>query len=110
MAQFRQVSTGVLLAWVLAALPARAASPRGQSPNTPPPVVEHKVTRGETLWSISQKHHTSVGAVMDYNRLSDHTVREGMVLRIPPKVVITAPAPRHRKHVVKRGQDFWDVA
>src|SRR3954470_19621066 len=110
MAQFRQVSSGILLVFALAAVPVGAASPR-QSLDTPPAVVEHKVTPGETLWSISQKHHTSVGAIMDYNHLSDHNVREGMVLHIPPKEVENAqPARERHVHVVKRGEDFWDIA
>ena len=111
MPQFRPVSSGFLLALVLAAHPLSAAPPtRGQSPDTAPAVAEHKVTRGETLWSISQKHRTSVGAIMDFNHLPDHTVREGMVLRIPPNVVESSPVRHQQVHVVKRGEDFWDIA
>src|SRR5947207_548778 len=111
MPQFQPVSSAFLLALVLTALPLGAAPPRGQSLDSPPAVAEHKVTRGETLWSISQKHHTSVGAIMDFNHLPDHNVREGMVLRIPPNVVESTPVVRRQRvHVVKRGEDFWDIA
>lgn len=99
------ISSGFLLAVVVAAGPLAAAPP-----DTAPAVVDHKVTRGETLWSISQKHHTSVGAIMDYNHLPDHTVREGMLLRIPPNVRESTPSHRHHVHVVRRGEDFWDIA
>lgn len=106
--------SGGLLVVLLPALPLVAASPRGY-PDRPasvaPTVVQHKVARGETLWSISQKHRTSVGAVMDYNHLPDHNVREGMILRIPPRVADNGGyyhAPRI--HVVKRGEDFWGIA
>jgi LysM repeat protein len=48
---------------------------------------------------------------MDFNHLPDHTVREGMVLKIPPNVVESSPPVRHQQvHVVKRGEDFWDIA
>jgi LysM repeat protein len=111
MPHFRPVSSAFVLALVLAAQPLSAAPPpRGQSLDAPPAIAEHKVTRGETLWSISQKHHTSVGAIMDFNHLPDNTVREGMVLKIPPHVVESSPVRHQQVHVVKRGEDFWDIA
>jgi LysM repeat protein len=101
-----------MLALVLATPPLSAATPpaRRESLDAPAAVAEHKVTRGETLWSISQKHHTSVGAIMDFNHLPDNTVREGMVLKIPPNVVESSPVRHQQVHVVKRGEDFWDIA
>lgn len=48
-----------------------------------PAFDEHKVKKGETLWGIAQKHSTSVGEIMDYNRLPNETVRDGMTLKIP---------------------------
>jgi LysM repeat protein len=111
MPQFRPVSSIFLLALVLPAYPLSAAPPaRSQSLDAPAAVAEHKVTRGETLWSVSQKYHTSVGAIMDFNHLPDNTVREGMVLKIPPNVVESSPVRHRQVHVVKRGEDFWDIA
>lgn len=112
MLSFRHLPGGLLLVF-LPVLPLVAAPPRGYPvppSNVAPTAVEHKVTRGETLWSISQKHRTSVGAVMDYNHLPDHSVREGMVLRIPPRVVENAGYRPPQVHVVKRGEDFWQIA
>lgn len=77
---------------------------------TQPPHVEHKVTRGETLWRIAQKHKTSVGAIMDYNRMSDQMVREGMTLRIPTPRPQDAKSSREHLHVVKGGETFWSIA
>ena len=111
MPQFRPVSSIFLLALVLPACPLSAAPPpRSQSLDAPAAVAEHKVTRGETLWSVSQKYHTSVGAIMDFNHLPDNTVREGMTLKIPPNVVESSPVRHKQVHVVKRGEDFWDIA
>jgi LysM repeat protein len=115
MFSFPAVSSGFLLVVVIQALPLAAAPPRSKAAPPPaetPPLIQHKVLRGETLWAISQKHHTSVGAIMDFNHLPDHNVREGMTLRIPPNVVESSPpAPRRQHvHIVKRGEDFWSIA
>ena len=45
--------------------------------------LEHKVSKGETLFSISKKYGITVGEILEANGLSDITIREGMVLRIP---------------------------
>jgi LysM repeat protein len=110
-----RVLLGGLLLTACSATPllgaAATPTPKGK-PQTPRPAyVEHKVTRGETLWRISQKHKTSVGAIMDYNRMSDQTVREGMTLRIPtPQPQDAKAASRQQIHVVKGGETFWSIA
>lgn len=43
----------------------------------------HKVSRGETLWSIARRHGTSVDELKKANRLSSSLVRAGQVLQIP---------------------------
>lgn len=98
---------GLLLVLCAAPAPAKVA-PKG-SPKPAPAYLEHKVARGETLWRIAQKHRTSVGAIMDYNRMPDQMVREGSTLRIP---LPQAPAPRPRQpiHVVRDGETFWSIA
>src|SRR5947207_504136 len=119
---FCRLSSGFLLVWVLPALSLAAAPKHGSSPpksQDASAVVEHQVTRGETLWSISQKHHTSVGAIMDYNHLPDHNVREGMVLRIPPKLpepppLREDPKPRAQsgdmiQHSVTDNETFYSI-
>lgn len=106
-------ATGGPLLVLLAALPLAAAPPRGypaHPASVAPAHIEHKVMRGETMWGISQKHRTSVGAIMDYNHLPDHTVREGMILRIPQQVVEPEDRRRQHVHVVKSGEDFWSIA
>jgi murein DD-endopeptidase MepM/ murein hydrolase activator NlpD len=51
---------------------------------TGPEPIQHKVTRGETAYSISRLYGVSVRALGDWNGLgSDLTVREGQYLLIP---------------------------
>lgn len=42
-----------------------------------------RVARGDTLWSIAQRHETSVGALKRTNALRSSTIRPGQVLRLP---------------------------
>lgn len=62
-----------------------AAAPAGQVP------TRHKVTRGETAYSIARSYDVPVRALADWNGLgSELTVREGQFLLIP---VAGAPRP-----------------
>jgi LysM repeat protein len=73
--------------------------------------TEHVVKKGETLWSISQKYSTSVGEVMELNKLPKEYVREGMKLKIPPKGGLVDPRTERRKvHVVDDDETFWSIA
>ncbi|MEY4482681.1 MAG: hypothetical protein RL693_133 [Verrucomicrobiota bacterium] len=68
-----------------------AATPNLAKKTTPQKTAEkafeeHTVKKGETLWGIAQKHSTSVGEIMDCNRLPNETVREGMTLKIPLRI------------------------
>lgn len=89
-----------------ATLPLSAAAPRTPVVNH----VEHKVTRGETLWSIAQKHRTSMGAIMDFNHMPNEVVREGMVLRIPTGAAEDPRKVRRQIHIVDEGETFWSIA
>ena len=89
-----------------ATLPLSAAAPRTPAANH----VEHKVTRGETLWSIAQKHRTSVGAIMDFNHMPSEVVREGMLLRIPTAAAEDPRKLRRQIHIVDEGETFWSIA
>jgi LysM repeat protein len=67
------------------AKPAPAAAGGGKEP------VRHKVTRGETAFTIARAYNVSAKALAEWNGLGpDMGVREGQTLIIP---VATAPAP-----------------
>lgn len=75
--------------------------------------VKHTVKRGETLWSIAQKHRTSVGEIMEYNRLDNDQVKLGSTLRIPQRATEDPrkpSQPRQLIHVVRPGEDLWAIA
>ena len=44
--------------------------------------LEHKVEKGETLWSISTKYKVSVDTIKKINELKDNTVKVGQVLQL----------------------------
>ncbi len=50
--------------------------------------LEHRVSKGETLFNIAKKYGLSVGEILKANGLTDLTIREGMVLRVPVKAKI----------------------
>ncbi|MFZ4766859.1 MAG: LysM peptidoglycan-binding domain-containing protein [Roseimicrobium sp.] len=75
-----------------------------------PDYTEHRVQRGETLWRIAQSHKTSVGAIMDFNRLPNEFVRENMILRIPSRAVVDERTPRQFVHVVQNRETLLGIA
>ena len=47
-------------------------------------IVEHKVKKGETLYSIAHQHHTTIDEVRQLNGLDQqHLLHLGMVLQVP---------------------------
>ena len=61
--------------------PSKASAPEGHKAQ----FLEHKVSKSETLFSIAKKNGLSVGEILEANGLSDLTLREGMVLKVPVK-------------------------
>ncbi|MEZ0387636.1 MAG: LysM peptidoglycan-binding domain-containing protein [Verrucomicrobium sp.] len=102
----------------LLAAPARPAARKSSETKTAaakttpkPGAQEHIVKKGETLWSISQKYSTSVGEVMELNKMSKEAVRDGMKLKIPPREAAVDPRKARRKvHVVDDEETFWSIA
>lgn len=67
-------------------LPAEPTLPQSDTaaaPSTPAHTTRHRVRKGETLWSIAQRYHTSVNELKRWNQLRDNTVHPGELLRIP---------------------------
>jgi LysM repeat protein len=64
--------------------PSKASAPEGHQEQ----FLEHKVSKGETLFSIAKRYGLSVGEILEANGLTDLTIREGMVLKVPVKAKI----------------------
>jgi len=64
--------------------PSKASAPEGHKAQ----FLEHKVSKGETLFSIAKKYGLSVGEIIEANGLTDLNIREGMVLKVPVKAKV----------------------
>jgi cell wall-associated NlpC family hydrolase/LysM repeat protein len=80
---------------IIAVLPWLVAIALAQS------TLTHTVQRGDTLFAIASRNHTTVEILMRLNNLSDATLSVGQVLQLPPRVV---------EHTVQRGDTLFSVA
>ena len=60
--------------------PAVQVSPQ---PTVPEPAARHVVVKGDTLYSLSRRYNSSVGAIQRANGISGTIIRIGQTLRIP---------------------------
>lgn len=65
----------------------RVAKAAARSSSKASPAVSsskrYRVSRGDNLWKIAQKHGTSVGSLKRYNGLRSNRLKPGQLLRIP---------------------------
>ena len=79
----------------------RVAGPPAPQPTLPrdTPTVTHRLARGETLWSLSQRYRVSVADIVARNEIRDpHRLPVGLELAIPvpdsePAAEARAPGP-----------------
>jgi membrane-bound lytic murein transglycosylase D len=77
---------------------------------------EYKVKSGDTLSEISAKHGVQVSAIKQLNQLSSHNIRIGQVLVLPLTSHVldlsefTRYGTKRRYHVVKSGDNLWDIS
>ena len=86
----------------------------------------HVVKKGDTLGRIAARHHTSVSALKNINKLPSNTIHQGDSLRVPvPKQALrhyTLSVDGRRLHglkdtgdgkkfvyTIKRGDTLWDI-
>ncbi len=68
--------------------------------------ILHTVQPGDTLWSIAQKHHTTVNDLARYNGIvKPFEIYPGQTLKI---IVPDLPAPRW--YVVQPGDSLFQIA
>jgi len=85
-----------------------------------PCYIRHRVRKGESLWLLAQRYHTSVRAIMRLNNLRNgRLLRPGKTLKIPVgrKKIYTAVSAsmlvygeKGLKYTVKKGDSLWKIA
>lgn len=99
------------------AAPAKAAPAKTSSAKT---TATHTVRAGDTLWSIAQKHGTSVASLQNLNGLrASSVIRPGQKLKLAlaakPAAHATparpaASTPSASSHIVGKGDTLWAIA
>ncbi|QOR67741.1 L,D-transpeptidase family protein [Cytobacillus suaedae] len=70
-------------------------------------VIDHKVSKGETIFSISKKYYTSnhTDKILSYNGITkpEEQVKQGMILSIPNPEFLEI-------HIVKKGETLFSIS
>jgi len=70
--------------------------------------ITHKVTNGDSLWSISKQYNTSLKLILALNNVEDKdTLSLGQIIKIPQD---NLPAADYNMHIVKKGETLWSIA
>lgn len=70
--------------------------------------ITYKVTKGDTLWSISQKYNTSLELILAYNNIKEKDILSlGQLIKIPNNNFQTTD---YIIHIVKKGETLWSIA
>lgn len=80
----------------------------------------HKVRRGESLWSIAEKHNVTIQDIFRWNGLASNNIQPGRTLIINPegaKKLVRDRVPQGEpdsggfiEHVVQQGETLWGIA
>jgi len=70
--------------------------------------ITHKVTKGETLWSISKQYNTPLEPILACNNIKDKdTLSIGQIIKI---LKGNLPAADSSMYIVKKGDTLWTIA
>jgi murein DD-endopeptidase MepM/ murein hydrolase activator NlpD len=70
--------------------------------------ISYKVTKGDSLWSISQKYNLSLDLILSYNSIKEKDILSlGQIIKIPQD---NLPATDYNMHIVKKGETLWSIA
>jgi len=70
--------------------------------------ITHKVTKGETLWSISKQYNTPLEPILACNNIKDKdTLSIGQIIKI---LKGNLPAADSTMYIVKKGDTLWTIA
>lgn len=82
---------------------------------------QYRVRSGDNLHSIANRHHVTVNALKDINKLRSNHLQVGQTLTIPSaggrepvqalhEQVAKAPASQPQRYKVKSGDNLWQIA
>jgi murein DD-endopeptidase MepM/ murein hydrolase activator NlpD len=70
--------------------------------------ITHKVTKGDTLWSITKQYNISLESILALNNIKDKdTLYIGQIIKISQD---NFPAADYTMHVVRKGDTLWSIA
>jgi len=70
--------------------------------------ITHKVTKGETLWSISKQYNTPLEPILAFNNIKDKdTLSIGQIIKILKGNLPTADSTMY---IVEKGDTLWTIA
>ncbi|MBA7609029.1 Cell division suppressor protein YneA [subsurface metagenome] len=70
--------------------------------------ITHKVTKGDTLWSISKQYNIHLKLILALNNIKDEdTLFIGQIIKISQD---NLPAADYTMHIVKKGETLWSIA
>lgn len=70
--------------------------------------ITHKVTNGDTLWSLSKEYNTTLKLILAINDVEDEdTLSIGQIIKIPQD---NPSAADYNIHTVKKGETLWSIA
>ena len=70
--------------------------------------ITHKVTNGDTLWSLSKEYNTPLKLILAINDVEDEdTLSIGQIIKIPQD---NPSAADYNIHTVKKGETLWSIA
>ncbi len=70
--------------------------------------ITHKVTKGETLWSISKQYDTPLESILTFNNIKDRdNLSIGQIIKI---LKSNLPVAGHTMHIVEKGETLWTIA
>jgi murein DD-endopeptidase MepM/ murein hydrolase activator NlpD len=70
--------------------------------------ISYKVTKGDSLWSISQKYNISLDLILSYNQIKEKDILSlGQIIKIPQDNFQNADCI---VHIVRKGETLWSIA
>jgi len=70
--------------------------------------ISYKVTKGDSLWGISQKYNLSLDLILSYNQIKEKDILSlGQIIKIPQDNFQNTD---YIIHIVKKGETLWSIA